>query len=122
MKIVAEPFRVLPGSQVDLAKLPTKVARLLTSKKHYKHELEQHVAKLDALQRLFYASDRWAVLFIFQGMDAAGKDGAIRHVMSGSIHKAAGSPVLSNQAPKICNTTFVENRPMPSRTWRDRHL
>ena len=83
MNVDAEPFRVLPGKKVELAKLPTKVAKLLESKKQYKHTLQEHVDKLDVLQRLFYASDRCALLFIFQGMDAAGKDGAIRHVMSG---------------------------------------
>jgi PPK2 family polyphosphate:nucleotide phosphotransferase len=45
--------------------------------------LEEHVKKLSSLQRLHYASSRYALLLIFQGMDAGGKDGAIRHVMSG---------------------------------------
>ena len=45
--------------------------------------LEEHVSQLSALQQLHYASNRYAVLLIFQAMDAAGKDGAIRHVMSG---------------------------------------
>ena len=53
------------------------------SKKHYKKLLEEHVEALSSLQRLHYASSRYALLLIFQGMDAAGKDGAIRHVMSG---------------------------------------
>ena len=53
------------------------------SKKRYQELLHEHVDKLDALQRLHYASNRYALLLIFQGMDAAGKDGAIRHVMSG---------------------------------------
>jgi len=45
--------------------------------------LKKHVEELSALQQLHYASNRYALLLIFQGMDAAGKDGAIRHVMSG---------------------------------------
>ena len=53
------------------------------SKKEYKKLLEEHVAELTSLQRLHYASNRYALLLIFQGMDSAGKDGAIRHVMSG---------------------------------------
>jgi PPK2 family polyphosphate:nucleotide phosphotransferase len=53
------------------------------SKKHYQELLEEHVALLSAMQQLHYASDRYAVLLIVQAMDAAGKDGAIRHVMSG---------------------------------------
>ena len=53
------------------------------SKDDYKAILEDHVAQLSDLQQIHYASDRYAVLLIFQAMDAAGKDGAIRHVMSG---------------------------------------
>jgi PPK2 family polyphosphate:nucleotide phosphotransferase len=53
------------------------------SKKRYQKHLEAHVEELSSLQRLHYASDRYALLLIFQGMDAGGKDGAIRHVMSG---------------------------------------
>jgi PPK2 family polyphosphate:nucleotide phosphotransferase len=53
------------------------------SKEHYQKLLGEHVAQLSSLQQLLYASNRNAVLLIFQGMDAAGKDGAIKHVMSG---------------------------------------
>ena len=71
------------GDKVDLGKWPTNVEPVCNSKKHYKELLEEHVEKLSALQQLHYASNRYAVLLIFQAMDAAGKDGAIRHVMSG---------------------------------------
>jgi len=53
------------------------------SKKRYQKLLGEHVEELSSLQRLHYASNRYALLLVFQGMDAAGKDGAIRHVMSG---------------------------------------
>jgi polyphosphate kinase 2 (PPK2 family) len=53
------------------------------SKKEYKDLLEEQIAELTSLQQLHYASNRYALLLIFQGMDSAGKDGAIRHVMSG---------------------------------------
>jgi PPK2 family polyphosphate:nucleotide phosphotransferase len=76
-------FRIKAGGHVDLADLPTTVKPRYTSGKDYKSQLEKHVKKLSALQRLHYASAQWALLVIFQGMDAAGKDGAIRHVMSG---------------------------------------
>ena len=62
---------------------PTIVKPFCKSKKRYRKLLEKHVAALSALQNLHYASGRYALLLIFQGMDAAGKDGAIRHVMSG---------------------------------------
>jgi PPK2 family polyphosphate:nucleotide phosphotransferase len=53
------------------------------SKEQYQELLQEHVDKLSALQQLHYASNRYALLLIFQGIDSAGKDGAIRHVMSG---------------------------------------
>ena len=83
MKIRSEDFRVRQGDKVDLQKVPTHVKPAYKSKKDYKKLLEQHVEQLSTLQQLLYASNRHAVLLIFQAMDAAGKDGAIRHVMSG---------------------------------------
>ena len=83
MKINAKDFRVGPGEKVKLNEWPTVVKPFCKSKKKYKKLLEEQVDELSSLQRLHYASDRYAVLVIFQAMDAAGKDGAIRHVMSG---------------------------------------
>lgn len=83
MPIDSRRFLVLPGDVVSLTKRPTRVEPFYTSKKHVKRLLEDHVNRLDDLQRRLYAVDRHAVLLIFQGMDAAGKDGVIRHVMSG---------------------------------------
>lgn len=83
MKIHTKDFRVPDGEKVDLKKWPTDVKPVYKSKEQYKEKLDDHIAKLSALQQLHYASDRYAVLLIFQGLDAAGKDGAIRHVMSG---------------------------------------
>ncbi len=83
MKITAYDFRVPPGDAVKLTAWPTHVPRFYASKKQYHRLLDDHVEQLSTLQRMHYASDRYAVLLIFQGMDAAGKDGAIRHVMSG---------------------------------------
>jgi PPK2 family polyphosphate:nucleotide phosphotransferase len=83
MKINSKDFRVRPGKQVALKDWPTMVKPFCKSKKQYKKLLEEHVAELSSLQCLHYASSRYALLLIFQGMDAAGKDGAVRHVMSG---------------------------------------
>jgi len=83
MKISSKDFRVPEGDAVDLRKWPTKVEPAYKSKEHYQEVLGEHVVQLSALQQLLYASDRYAVLLIFQAMDAAGKDGAIKHVMSG---------------------------------------
>jgi PPK2 family polyphosphate:nucleotide phosphotransferase len=83
MKIDPHDFRVSAGKRVTLKKWPTLVKPSYASKKEYEELLQEHVQELSALQRLHYASNRYAVLLIFQAMDAAGKDGAIRHVMSG---------------------------------------
>ena len=83
MKIHSKDFRVREGDNVNLQKWPTKVDPVYKSKKQYKKLLEEHVEQLSSLQHLHYASNRYALLLIFQALDAAGKDGAIRHVMSG---------------------------------------
>ncbi len=83
MKIDSKDFRVPPGKKVELSEWPTIVKPICKSKKQYQKLLEEHVQELSSLQQLHYASNRYALLLIFQGMDAAGKDGAIRHVMSG---------------------------------------
>ena len=83
MNINVKDFRLPEGEKVNLEKWPTLVKPVYTSEKKYHNLLEEHVEELSSLQRLHYASNRYAVLLIFQAMDAAGKDGAIRHVMSG---------------------------------------
>ena len=83
MKTDSSDFRVPEGKKVNLKKWPTLVKPTYKSKKEYKKILEDQVEELSELQRLHYASNRYAVLLIFQAMDAAGKDGSIRHVMSG---------------------------------------
>ena len=83
MKIDPKDFRVPEGESVNLGKWPTIVKPVYDSKKGYQEILEKHIAQLSDLQQLLYASNRFAILLIFQAMDAAGKDGAIKHVMSG---------------------------------------
>ena len=83
MKFSTAEFRVAEGESVDLHKRPTRIAPLCESKHDYHRQLAKHVQKLANFQQLFYAADSHALLLIFQAMDAAGKDGTIRHVMSG---------------------------------------
>ena len=83
MMIDSKAYHVSPGKKVNLNEWPTAAPALSKSKRHYQKLLEEHVKDLNALQQLHYASNRHALLLIFQGMDAAGKDGAISHVMSG---------------------------------------
>ncbi|MFT4582560.1 MAG: PPK2 family polyphosphate:nucleotide phosphotransferase [Gammaproteobacteria bacterium] len=90
-------FCVPEGTRVDLKKWPTHVKHVYKSKKEYHKLLDQQVDELTSLQRLHYASNGYAMLVIFQGMDAAGKDGAIRQVMSGV--NPQGCQVFSFQQP-----------------------
>jgi len=83
MKSNSKKFRVQVGDEVKLRKWPTNVKHVYNSEKQYQKLLREHVEQLSALQELFYASNRHAILLIFQGMDAAGKDAVIKHVMSG---------------------------------------
>ena len=83
MKTFTKEFLVQPGATVDLKRRATRVDPVYGSKREYKQLLDEHVARLSVQQELLYASNRHAVLIIFQAMDAAGKDGCIKHVMSG---------------------------------------
>ena len=82
-KIDPDGFRVGPKERVKLSKWPTRVDPIYRSKAHYQKLLAHDVARLAELQAMHYAHNRYALLLIFQAMDAAGKDGAIKHVMSG---------------------------------------
>ncbi len=83
MKIKAKHFRVRDGASVDLSKWPTRPNLPSGTVEKTKQILGENVEQLSAQQQLLYASNRYALLLIFQAMDAAGKDGVIKHVMSG---------------------------------------
>jgi PPK2 family polyphosphate:nucleotide phosphotransferase len=83
MKIDCAGFRILEGAKVDLASLPTSVKPLYKSGKHHRKLSDAKIAELTLLQSLLYANNSHSLLLIFQAMDAAGKDSAIKHVMSG---------------------------------------
>jgi polyphosphate kinase 2 (PPK2 family) len=76
-------FEVQEGKKIDLREWPTEIKPFYKSKEDYEEILAKHTEALSALQNLLYADNRYALLLIFQAMDAAGKDGAIKHVMSG---------------------------------------
>ena len=97
MNMTGKDFRVPEGEEINLEKWPTSVKSLYTSKKEYRKTLKKQVEELSDLQRMHYASNRHALLLIFHGMDSAGKDGAIRHVMSGV--NPQGCQVFSFQHP-----------------------
>ncbi len=82
-KIDPDDFRVRAGKKVDLDKWPTKIKPVYHSREAYQKLLADHAGQLSEQQSLLYASDSYALLLIFQAMDAAGKDSTIKHVMSG---------------------------------------
>lgn len=83
MKIETKPFKVEGGKDISLKKRPTLVDPFYNSKEQYQELLNEQVQQLSELQGLLYADNRYSLLLIFQAMDAGGKDGAIKHVMSG---------------------------------------
>jgi PPK2 family polyphosphate:nucleotide phosphotransferase len=83
MKIDIDDFCAEPGRKIRLKRWATGIKPLYKSEEHYRELLVKDVQELSGLQRLLYASNTYAVLLIFQAMDAAGKDGAIAHVLSG---------------------------------------
>ena len=83
MKINLEDFRISGDKKINLKKWATNISPLYESEKHYKELLTADVKELKDLQRLLYACNGYSVLLIFQAMDAAGKDGAISHVLTG---------------------------------------
>ena len=96
---VSRPFRVTRGGRFRLRDVDPRTTDPIRSKARATARLEKGVARLSALQEKLYAQDRWALLLIFQAMDAAGKDGAIKHVMSGV--NPQGCQVHSFKAPSI---------------------
>src|SRR5579862_875207 len=117
MKYDPGDFRVRPGKRVHLKKWPTLTKPVYQSNKEYEHLLKDHIKELSGLQTLLYASNQYALLVIFQAMDAAGKDGAIKHVMSGV--NPQGCQVFSFKHPSATElshdflwrtTTFLPER------------
>ena len=80
---MSDPFRVKPGKKFKLKDRDSADTGGLESKKEGKSRLQKGTKRLHELQERLYAQDRYSLLLIFQAMDAAGKDGVIKHVMSG---------------------------------------
>jgi PPK2 family polyphosphate:nucleotide phosphotransferase len=94
---LAKPYRVSDGVKFRLKDFDPQDTGEFKSKEEAKGLLEKSVAHIEELQDKLYAQDRWCLLLIFQAMDAAGKDGAIKHVMSGI--NPQGCQVYSFKAP-----------------------
>jgi PPK2 family polyphosphate:nucleotide phosphotransferase len=91
------PYRITSGNNFRLKNYFTEPPENSNDKKILKEQLQTDIEKIKSLQDLFFAHDRYALLMLFQGMDAAGKDGAIKHVMSGI--NPQGVQVVGFRAP-----------------------
>src|SRR5947208_5850208 len=80
---IVEKYCIIKGEKFRLKDYDPADTNGVKSKQHAENILERRIGLLSDMQEKLYAQDRWALLLIFQGMDAAGKDGVIKHVMSG---------------------------------------
>jgi PPK2 family polyphosphate:nucleotide phosphotransferase len=117
MSINTKKFQVREDSRVDLKKWSTRVAPVYKDDDDYKKLLREHVEKLSAQQELLYASNSYAVLMVFQAMDAAGKDGVIAHVMSGINPQGCDVHSFKHPSPTELKHDFLwrTNLPLPER-------
>jgi len=99
MKINTKDFCAGHEEKIKLKEWPTIVKPFYKSKTHFLSLLEKHIETLSELQKIHYASNQFALLLIFQGIDAAGKDGAIQHVLSGI--NPEGCEVFSFKEPSV---------------------
>ncbi len=107
MNIDAQRFCVSGAHKLRLDAVPTEVDPVYRSKQHYREMLARHVARLSARQQVLFASNSHAILLIFQAMDAAGKDGAIRHVMSGVNPQGCQVHSYQHPAPRELQHDFL---------------
>jgi PPK2 family polyphosphate:nucleotide phosphotransferase len=113
---LAEPFCITKGSKFRLKDFDPAETKGVRSKKHAEKLREQSSAMACQMQEKLYAQDRWALLLVFQGMDAAGKDSAIKHVMSGvnpqgcDVHafKAPSHEELDHDFLRRCHKVLPE--------------
>ena len=120
---LVKPYRVEDGSKFRLKDFDPGDTGKIHSKRHAKQLLNQGIASLAELQDKLYAQNRWGVLLIFQAMDAAGKDGVIKHVMSGV--NPQGVQVYSFKAPSVeeLNHDYLwRTTAAGARAGPDRHL
>lgn len=94
-----EDFQIAENQKIDLSKFPADYTGSYTDKQQAKKDLKKNIKRLAELQGVLWAHDVHAILIIFQAMDAAGKDSAIKHVMSGL--NPQGVDVSSFKQPSI---------------------
>ena len=117
MRIDVEAFRLAEGKPAGLDERPTRVEPFYRSKSDYADILARHAAELSRLQEHLYRSARYALLIVLQGMDTAGKDGAIAHVMSGVNPQGCKVVAFKQPTPTEAAHDFLwrEARELPER-------
>ncbi len=117
MKFNLKDFQVRKGGRIDLKERPTIIKPFYKSKDQYKEILARHIGELSGLQNILYADNRYALLLIFQAMDAAGKDGAIKHVMSGVNPQGCQVFSFKHPSPEELDHDFLwrTTRDLPQR-------
>ena len=102
-------FLVKPETKVKLGKWPTRVKPYYRTEDEYEERLGKHVEKLAEIQAMLYAHNAYALLVIFQAMDAAGKDGAIKHVMSGVNPQGCQVTSFKQPSAEVLEHDFLWN-------------
>jgi PPK2 family polyphosphate:nucleotide phosphotransferase len=117
MRIDVGAFRLAEGEAASLAKRATRVDPFYQSKADYAEILAKHAAALSTLQEQLFRSPRYALLIVLQGMDTAGKDGAIAHVMSGVNPQGCKVVAFKQPTPTEAAHDFLwrEVRELPER-------
>ncbi len=117
-------YIVAPKTQIKLSDYPAEDTGPFKNKEEAAQKLDSDIAKLPELQARLYAQDNYALLIILQGIDAAGKDGTIKHVMSGV--NPTGCQVTSFKSPSQgeldTTTTCGGTSRLCPRARHDRHL
>jgi PPK2 family polyphosphate:nucleotide phosphotransferase len=107
MQFDLDALKIREGESVNLDRRPTGIQPVYRSRNEYREMLSDHVGQLSKLQNIHYADNRYAVLLIFQAMDAAGKDGIIRHVMSGINPQGCQVFSFSHPSPEEMEHDFL---------------
>ena len=117
MKIDVGPLEVEEDEKVSLADRPTDGRALYDSKAEYEDTLADHAERLAALQERLYVAGTHALLIVLQGMDSAGKDGAIKHVMSGVNPQGVKVVAFKTPTPLEARHDFLwrASRELPER-------
>ena len=120
---LAKPYRIEHGKTFRLKDFDPADTGNLDSKEHAVELLEKGIARMEELQNKLYAQDNWALLLVFQAMDAAGKDGAIKHVMSGVNPQGCQVYSFKSRPRKNSNHDFLwRDHAMRAGAWTDRYL